>query len=209
MRKTASILRPLFLLALLFQCLPGAMAANTATSPLEMIRSASDAILGRVIADKALIEKDPAHVLELINELLIPHIDDQTFARRVLGEAWETASEAQRASFTTEFRRYMVRFYGQVFILYSGEKVEYSSEEKASQADVRKVTSLISHDGQAPIEAAYQVEFRSDEWRVTDIIVDGISLVHANQTQFKHLIARDGLDKVISILETRNNRPFR
>jgi phospholipid transport system substrate-binding protein len=74
---------------------------------------------------------------------------------------------------------------------------------------VRKVTSSISRTGEAPILTAYRVEFRSDQWRVTDIIVDGVSIVQANQTQFKHLIARDGLDNVISMLETRNDRPFR
>jgi phospholipid transport system substrate-binding protein len=209
MRKPAAIFRPLFLLVLLYQCLPAAMAANTATGPLEIVRSASDAILDRLTADKALIEKDPSHVLGLINELLLPHIDERTIAQRVLGETWETASEAQRASFTREFRRYMVRFYAQVFMLYSGEKVEYSSVEKASQPDVRKVTSFISRTGEAPIQAAYRVEFRSDQWQVTDIIVDGISIVHTNQTQFKHLVARDGLDNVIAMLTTRNDRPFR
>lgn len=209
MRKAVSIFTPLLLLALLLPGTPGVVAADAVTPPLEMVRSASDAMLGRVIADKALIEKDRAHVLGLINEILIPHIDDRTMARRVLGEAWETASEAQRASFTREFRRYMVRFYGQVLLLYSGEKVEYSSVEKASQPDVRKISSLISRTGEVPIEAAYRVELRSDEWMVTDILVDGISMVHANQTQFKHLIARDGLEKVTSMLETRNDRPFR
>ena len=209
MRKAASIFTSLFLLALFCQSLPATVAADPVTGPLEMVRSASDAILGRVIADKALIEKEPAHVVGLINEILIPHIDDRTMARRVLGEAWDTASEAARASFTREFRRYMVRFYGQVLLLYSGEKVEYSSVEKFSQPDVRKVSSFISRSGEVPIEAAYRVELRSDEWMVTDILVDGISIVHANQTQFKHLIARDGLDKVTTMLETRNNRPFR
>jgi phospholipid transport system substrate-binding protein len=209
MRKTAAIFRPLLLLVLLYQCLPAAMASDTATGPLEMVRSASDAILERLTADKVLIEKDPAHVLGLINELLIPHIDERTIAQRVLGKTWETASEAQRAGFTREFRRYMVRFYAQVFMLYSGEKVEYSSVEKASQPDVRKVTSLISRAGEPPVEAAYLVEFRSDQWQVTDIIIDGVSIVHTNQTQFKHLVARDGLDNVISMLATRNDRPFR
>ena len=209
MRRTSSIFTRLLLLALLLPGTPGVVTADAVTGPLEMVRSASDAMLGRVIADEALIEKDRAHVLGLINEILIPHIDDRTMARRVLGEAWETASEAQRASFTREFRRYMVRFYGQVLLLYSGEKVEYSAVEKASQPDVRKISSLISRTGEVPIEAAYRVELRSDEWLVTDILVDGISMVHANQTQFKHLIARDGLEKVTSMLETRNDRPFR
>ena len=209
MRKAASIFPPLFLLALLCQSLPAALAAEAVTGPLEVVRSASDAILGRVIADKALIEKDRAHVVGLINEILIPHIDDRTMAKRVLDKAWETASEDTRTSFTREFRRYMVRFYGQVLLLYSGEKVEYSSVEKASKPDVRKVSSLISRSGEVPIEAAYQVELRSNAWLVTDIIVDGISLVQTNQSQFKHLVARDGLDKVTSMLETRNNRPFR
>ena len=209
MRKAVFIFTPLLLLALLLPGTPSVVAADAVTGPLEMVRSASDAVLGRVIADKALIEKDRAHVVGLINEILIPHIDDKTMARRVLGGAWETASEAQRASFTREFRRYMVRFYGQVLLLYSGEKVEYSSVEKFSQPDVRKVSSFISRSGEVPIEAAYRVELRSDEWMVTDILVDGISMVHANQTQFKHLITRDGLEKVTSMLTTRNDRPFR
>ena len=209
MIKSKFIFSPLLLLALLLPSTPGVVAADAVTGPLEMVRSASDAILGRVIADKVLIEKDRAHVVGLINKILIPHIDDRTMAQRVLGEAWETASEEARASFTREFRRYMVRFYAQVLLLYSGEKVEYSAVEKGSQPDVRKVSSLISRTGDQPIEAAYRVELRSDEWMVTDILVDGISIVHANQTQFKHMIARDGLDKVTSMLETRNNSPFR
>ncbi|MCK4744359.1 MAG: ABC transporter substrate-binding protein [Sulfuriflexus sp.] len=209
MRKAVSIFARLLLLALLLPGTLGVVAADAVTPPLKMVRSASDTVLGRVIADKALIEKDRAHVLGLINEILIPHIDDRTMARRVLGKTWETASEAQRASFTREFRRYMVRFYGQVLLLYSGEKVEYSSVEQASQPDVRKISSLISRSGEVPIEAAYRTELRSDEWMVTDILVDGISMVHANQTQFKYLITRDGLEKVTSMLETRNDRPFR
>jgi len=207
MRKTLPLFLP-FLFVALF--LPGiTMAENKIVGPLEMVRSASDAILGRVISDKAIIEKDRAHVVELINELLIPHIDDRTIAQRVLGKVWDTASESQREIFAREFRHYLVRFYAQVLLLYSGEKVEYSSVEKASQPDVRKVSSMISRTGEVPIEAAYRVELRSVEWKVTDIIVDGVSLVKANQSQFKHMIARDGLDKVSSMLEARNNRPFR
>lgn len=207
MRKTLPIFLPLFFLALF---LPGmSIAENKIVGPLEMVRSASDAILGRVISDKAIIEKDRAHIVELINELLIPHVDDKTIAQRVLGKVWDTASESQREIFTREFSRYLVRFYAQVLLLYSGEKVEYSSVEKASQPDIRKVSSMISRTGEVPIEAAYRVELRSTEWMLTDIIVDGVSLVQANQSQFKHLIARDGLDKVSTMLEARNNRPFR
>jgi len=209
MRKALIIFTPLLLLTLLLPAPHSVAAANAAKGPLEIVRSASDAILGRVIADKALIDKDPAHVVKLINEILIPHINDRIMAQRVLGEAWKTASEETRTSFTREFRRYMVRFYGQVLLLYSGEKVEYSSVEKASESNVRKVSSLISRAGEQPIEAAYQVELHSGDWKVTDILVDGISMVNSNQSQFKHLIARDGLDKVTSMLETRNNRPFR
>jgi len=209
MRKAIFIFTPLLLLALLLPTAHSEVAAEPVTGPLEIVRSASEAILGRVIADKGLIEKDRAHIVGLINEILIPHIDDKVMAQRVLGEAWKTASDDARTHFTREFRRYMVRFYGQVLLLYSGEKVEYSSVEKASQTNVRKVSSLISRGGEQPIEAAYQVELNTGEWKVTDILVDGISMVKSNQGQFKHLIARDGLDKVIAMLETRNNRPFR
>jgi len=209
MRKTLFIFTPLLLLTLLLPSTREVVAADAATEPLEIVRSASEAILGRVIVDKALIEKDRTHVVNLINEILIPHINDRIMAQRVLGEAWKTASEDARTNFTREFSRYMVRFYGQVLLLYSGEKVEYLSVEKASQSNVRKVSSLISRAGEQPIEAAYQVELHSGEWKVTDILVDGISMVNSNKSQFKHLIARDGLDKVTSMLETRNNRPFR
>jgi len=209
MNKAVFIFTPLLLLASLLPNARGAIAADSVKSPLEIVQSASEAILGRVIKDKTLIEKDRSHIVGLINELLIPHIDDRIMAQRVLGEAWETASEEARTSFTKEFSRYMVRFYGQVLLLYSGEKVEYSSMEKASQSNVRNVSSLISRTGEQPIEAAYQVELHSGEWKVTDILVDGISMVKSNQSQFKHLITRDGLDKVTSMLETRNNRPFR
>ena len=207
MRKTLALCISFFIVTFLA---PGLVhAAEKTVGPLEMVRSASDAILGRVIADKKQISENRSHVVDLINDLLIPHIDEITLAKRVLGDNWAASSVTQQEKFTLEFRRYLVRFYAQVLLLYSGEKVEYSAVEKASQPGVRKVSSLISRSGEVPIEAAYRVELRDEIWKVTDIIVDGISLVQANQAQFKHMIARDGLDKVSSMLEARNNRPFR
>ena len=40
-----------------------------------------------------------------------------------------------------------------------------------------------------------------DSWKIIDVVIEGISLVISNRTQFGNSISRDGLDTVIAKLE--------
>ncbi len=193
------------LLALFMLCGSQSFAASSA---LDTVRDASNAILAKLQQLPPDTESRAAQVEALIHELLLPHIDEHLIARRVLGDSWELATQAQESRFVHEFSRYMVRFYVHVFLVYSGERVDYRLGEDVSHPDRRTVTSLISQTGSQPIAADYLVERREGVWRVTDIIVDGISLVKTNRSQFKHLIARDGLERVIEMLSSHNNKPM-
>lgn len=175
---------------------------------LATVRQASDGILAK-LTPLAAEPKDPYFVRNLIETILLPHIEQQTIAERVLANNWQQATEEQRARFIKEFRNYMLNFYTAIFRTYSGEKVSYQLEKSSSTSTSATIVSHISQEVGQPIEARYRLERFGDEWKVTDVIVDGVSMVQSNRQQYRYLISRDGLDKVIAILSMRNSQPLR
>ncbi len=195
-----------YAIVILLALLPGHSFAQD--TPLDIVRGASDAILEKINVGDNAPPLRANQIAILITELLLPHIDDTTIARRVLLDNWNVATHQQQQRFVTEFKRYMVRFYVQVFLIYSGETVSYSMGDDKSHPDRRIVSSTISQRDGTSVKAEYLVERLSNQWKVTDIIVDGISLVRTNRSQFQHMIERDGFDKVIRVLTEHNNRPM-
>ncbi len=198
-----SLLRSCFwgLAACLFLMVP----VKAEQAPLALVQTASETILSELNATPE-GERAPDFVQGLIEQLLLPLLAQQTIAERVLGDTWQTASDVQRQRFVEEFRRYMVSFYTEVFRAYSGEKVSYSVDDTSQASSCCTIISNIYQQSGRAIEARYRLEQQSQDWKVTDVVVDGVSMVQSNRQQYRYLIERNGLDKVISMLEARNNQ---
>jgi len=192
--------------------LPSGKAIAADGEPVQLIGRVSDEILGHLEHDAEKIRRDAAYLLELIEEILVPHIDTSLVARLVLDESWEAASPEQRLRFTEEFKKYLKRFYARVFLIYTGEAIdiEHFAVAKAAPGNTQaQVESRLSPADTEPVIVRYQLKRTADTWLVYDFSIDGVSLVETNRAQFASLISRDGLTSVIDTLTTRNTRPFR
>lgn len=174
-------------------------------APLTLIQQASDQILSE-LRSKPEQERTPVFVRGLIEKVLLPLMAERTIAERVLADQWQQATPEQQQHFTKEFSRYMVNFYTEVFRAYSGEKVSYQLDEDSLTSSCCTIISDIYQQNGKAIEARYRLERHSEEWKVTDVIVDGVSMVQSNRQQYHYLVSRNGLDKVIDMLRARNNQ---
>ena len=189
----------------------GSGTVRATDDPVAVISTVSDEILAHLETEAERIRSDPDYLLHLIDELLVPHIDQRTIARRVLDKHWQNASETQRDQFTVEFRRYMARFYAQVFCEYAGEEIsiDHSALTQSEDGEQVVVKAEITPPGGECVDVRYRLRTIGETWKVYDIIIDGVSLVDTNRSQFDHLIDRDGLDHVIASMVERNAKPLR
>ena len=179
-------------------------ANSTATEPQMLVEEVAAKTIKRLKKDTLLIDNDPKHINKVINELLIPHFDFERMARWVLGKHWRKAKPDQRITFVEEFKSLLIRTYASSLREYSEQPIIYSpfrGELKSGDVTVR---SEIAQPGGFPIPINYKLYFKSDRWLVYDIAIDDVSLVTNYRSSFSRQIKKDGLEKLIEKMASKN-----
>ncbi len=207
--RTARIeLFPRWLLAgCLFLLLAGmAGALRAAVAPQEVVRQASEAVLDRLRADKAAFEAEPARLYELVDRVLLTHMDFGRMSQWVLGKHWRRASEDERARFTREFRALLVRTYASALAGYSGQRVRILPVGGNDSGDTVVVRTEIAQPAGPAIPVNYSLHRRDGDWKAYDVSIDGISLVANYRASFTAEIRRHGVAGLIESLAAQNRQ---
>ncbi len=163
------------------------------TTPTEFIHNTADTIIDKLHLGKPFTDEQ---AYALVEEIILPHLDFETFSRLTLGKYWRTASDAQRAAFTKEFQNLLLRSYATSLNAYSGERIEQLGQRDEGNGRVLVQTQLIRTTG-APVTVDYRLLKRDDDWKIYDVVIEGVSMVINYRTSFGTEIRRDGLDALI------------
>lgn len=171
--------------------------------PQQVIQSVSTQLQGR-LKDK-LFTQDFAQVNQFVNGVINPHTDFDKIAPLVLGKHWKTATSAEQDRFTHEFQTLLIRTYSRAFVEYNDWSVRYLPLEMPNGATKVIVKTEVLQPGQNPIDVNYRMYLIKGEWKVYDIMIDGVSLVTNYRSTFNEDIQRKGsLSAVIDALAKRN-----
>lgn len=167
-------------------------------TPTEVIRTSIEGLRQAVRHDAVEIDRDPDRVLPLIREHIVPNIDTDLFSKLILGPHWLTASESQRAAFSTVFVDALLHIYGVLAAQYTEAEVRYVEAVPvgARLAAVRVRTEVISAE-RPPIRVDYRMVLRNGNWKAVDASIDGISIVRTYRAAVNEEILRVGMDAVI------------
>ncbi len=163
-----------------------AIAAESG-DPAAFVREFSVHAIG-ILADHSL---SGARRQQAFRELLTAGFDVKAIRRFVLGRYWRKATEAERAEFTGLFEDLIVATYSKKFSDYSGQtlKVEAIREENQKTASV---ASRIRRRGGEPIRIDWRLLRRGGSWRIVDVVVEGMSMVLSQRSEYASVIKADG-----------------
>lgn len=141
-----------------------------------------------------------------VDDILDSHIDFDRVSMLVLGKYWKDASQEQRAQFQDQFKMLLVRTYTTAFTEYSDWTINYLPDQAGNSNDKTIVRTEILQEGAKPISVNYRMLLEtSGEWKVYDVMIEGVSLLQNYRTSFTNQIAQTGsIDKLISDLSRRN-----
>ncbi len=179
-------------------------AFATTKSAEEVVIETADSVIARLTVERAEIEAHPEKLYSLINELVIPHFDFVSMSKWVLGRNWREATEAQQQQFVSEFRTLLVRTYAKALLEYSNEAIHYFPVENNPDSNIVVVKTEIHQPGTRPVPINYSMHVSGGEWKVVDIVVDGISLIATYRGSFASEIRKSGMDALIAKLMERN-----
>lgn len=187
------------LLALLLS-MGGAAAAEP--TPTSSVKSTIDEVLA-VLSDKAM--KAPEKQTERrakLEEIIGGRFDYEEMAKRTLPTQWKTLKTEQQKEFVSLFQQFLANSYAGNVDGYSGEQVEYGKERlKGDFAEVQ--TKVVSPKVQIPLD--YRLLKKNGEWRVYDVVIDGVSLMKNYRGQFARIIDSDSFETLLEKLRTKTD----
>lgn len=139
-------------------------------------------------------EKDLRSVLE-------KHVDAELLTKRAIGPSWRTFTPVQQQRAVALFSELVFRTYGAKIGSGSRPNIEYRAAVVLAE-DRRELPIAVTQDGK-PASAAFRFERVAGEWRIYDIVVEGVSLVANYRAQFSDLVQRKGSDGLLHALEEK------
>ena len=162
-----------------------AVQSTAAGGATDAMRSTIDETL-KIIQDKDL--KQPSRAEERrrkLEQVVGDRFDYQEMSRRALGAPWNTLSEKDKEEFVALFRNLLITSYADKIETYSGEGVQYLNERTEKEyAEVR--TKVLTGKVEIPLD--YRMLNKGADWRVYDVVVDGVSLVNNYRGQFSKIL---------------------
>ena len=163
---------------------PRALAADDAAS---FVGQAADSVLA-LARDKGLSQHKFKEGLRTIAE---QDFDVPRIARFALGQYWRSASDTDRQEFVEAFEDYMVEVYATHFRQYSGANFKVVGQR--AQGDTTMVTTEIAQaSGQPPAKVIWQVAHQPNGYKITDVVIEGISQAITYREEFSSVIGLHG-----------------
>ena len=192
------------LLTLLLGLMPATKgSAEDLQLPQQVIQSISSE-LQQKLQDKS-FTKNFAEVTQFVDGVIFPHTDFDKIAPLVLGKHWKTATPEEQERFKHEFRTLLVRTYARAFVEYNDWSMRFLPLEITDEATKALVKTNVMQPHKQPIDVNYRMFLSKGEWKVYDILIDGVSLVTNYRSTFSDEIQTKGsLSAVIDGLAKRN-----
>lgn len=181
-------------------------AVFAAPSPMNVMEQVTQQTLSALQQNQASLRTNPKVVYGIIYRILLPHVDMQEMSRAVLGRAvWMSASSGEKQRFIEQFKLLLVRTYSSALAAYKNETVKFMPLRGYNGSDNRvQVDSMILQQGGPSISVSYRLVFKGGQWKLYDLMVDGVSLVESYHSQFADAISQSGLESVINQLTQKN-----
>ncbi|MEA2100424.1 MAG: ABC transporter substrate-binding protein [Campylobacterota bacterium] len=119
--------------------------------------------------------------------------DFELMAKLSLGKrAWKKLNTIERKEFTELYIKRMEHSYSSKLDAYNGEKVEVKEIKQAKKNRITFITDLVN--GAEKFEVKYKFykpkkqKTDKDRWLIFDVEMSGVSILKADQTQFKEVL---------------------
>lgn len=170
----------------------------------ELIKTTAEEIISHVKTNRSGLENDPSQLYALVNEKIVPFVDFPRMSRWILGKNWRKASDAQKAQFTEEFKKLLIKTYATALLKLSNEVITYPSvKNKVKNGKVSIKSEVILPGGQR-FSLQYRMHHKDQNWKIYDVSVDGVSLISTYRSSFSTEIRKVGLEGLIANLVNKN-----
>ncbi len=184
---------------------PRSASANMQGSPSQLVLNNSQRVLSTLEKRRAEFTRNRAALREFVNTEFNAMFDRDYAARQVLGRHARGAAEADIKLFADALADNLMQRYGSSLLDFNTKlRVRVKSESPLPRGLGVKVSSEFLRQGGAPIPVDYLMRQSGSQWKVFDVIVEGVSYVQTFRSQFDAELQRKTIRQVAA--ELRNGQ---
>ena len=154
-----------------------------------------------ILQDKSLSSDQKRQRIE---DIAYGAMDFETLSKLVLARNWSRFSPAQQTEFIGLFKQHLAVTYGRNVDNYRNERVQILGERKEGFGDVTVLTKILRGGADADVLVDYRLRQRDGQWKIIDVIVEGISMVSNFRSQFQDIVSNGGPDRLLTLLKEKN-----
>ena len=137
-------------------------------------------------------------ISNIINEVF----DWQELSRRTLGREWKKFSPDQQKEFVTLFEKLLEGIYADRILAYTQEKIEFGKETELKKGRVEVESYIITTDNKK-VPLFYRMTNKSGQWRVYDVVIEGVSMVKNYRGQFRQILSKKKPEDLLQTLREK------
>ncbi|MDH3527541.1 MAG: ABC transporter substrate-binding protein [Gammaproteobacteria bacterium] len=184
----------LIIMLSVIMAMPGLASADSA--PIESVRTAVNAIID-ILKNQ---ELDKAVKRDRMREIIDSRFDFLAMSQSTLATNWRKASKDEQQQFVKLFGQLIQNTYIGRVEAYTNEEVTYPSEKikgKRAVVDTLIITST------ADIPVSYKLYLKNNQWRVYDVIIEGVSLISNYRSTYQEIVKKEGFASLLARMEAK------
>jgi phospholipid transport system substrate-binding protein len=175
--------------------------SSFADAPLASVKGNVDKVLD-VLRDPALKGESGKKAKKAkIRTITDKMFDFNELSRRTLGQNWTRLNIAQQKEFTELYKSILEDAYVDKIVTYTDEKVLFNKENPLTEKTVEVQTVIVTKKADIPI--FYRVILKGTEWRVYDVVIEGVSLINNYRTQFRETLTNKTPEALLETLRKK------
>ncbi|TVT84691.1 phospholipid-binding protein MlaC [Pseudomonas sp. H3(2019)] len=187
-------------LLVLLAVLPFMDNAVAAQSAHDIVQDTTNRLLADLSANKAKYKQDPNGFYDALNTIVGPVVDAEGISKSIMTVKYSrNATPAQMKTFEDNFKRGLFQFYGNALLEYNNQGITVDAAKDES-GDRTSVGMTVKGSNGAIYPVSYTLEKINGEWKLRNVIINGINIGKLFRDQFSDAMQRNGnnLDATIN-----------
>lgn len=137
-----------------------------------------------------------------LEHLFRSNVDIAWIAKFVAGKHWRSATAKQRVDYLKHYEAFLLKNYASRLTDYSGQSYEITSIRDEGDSEYVLAMELINV-GEPNVVIDYRIRNSGSTHKVIDIVVEGVSMITTQRSEFGSVISQKGFDFLISALKKK------
>src|SRR6056297_228276 len=190
------------LLTVAMLLLSGAALAQQDRGPVEIVRETTNELFSLVDNNRDKYENDVQSLRDDIRPILLDEVDTLYSGRLVLGRSARGMESAKVEEFADALSELLIRRYADGLLDFrTRDQVDIMPLAGDNTERMTRVKTRVTLDNgeQAPVD--YVFRKTDEDWKIFDVIVEGISYVTTFRNQIGEMIRDEGFDTTLDRLK--------